>query len=59
MAEAMISGIVTAEKLAPDNIFITNRSNKQRLKELQENHGIIGVNRENLNLDNVDIISSL
>ena len=56
MAEAIISGIVTAEKLVPNNIFVTNRSNNQRLKELQENYGIIGVNRENLNLDNVDII---
>jgi pyrroline-5-carboxylate reductase len=56
MAEAMISGIVTAEKIGNNQIFVTNRSNMERLNELQEHYGIIGVTRENLNLENIDII---
>ena len=56
MAEAMISGIVSSEKIAPKNIIVTNRSNNHRLEELQKKYGITGVNRENFNLNNVDII---
>ncbi|MCL6570650.1 MAG: pyrroline-5-carboxylate reductase [Bacillus sp. (in: Bacteria)] len=56
MAEAMISGIVTAKNIEQTNIIVTNRSKNERLTELQEKYGIIGVKRENLNLDNIDII---
>jgi pyrroline-5-carboxylate reductase len=56
MAEAMISGIVHSKKISPRNIIVTNRSNNHRLKELQKKYGITGVNRENLDLSNIDII---
>jgi pyrroline-5-carboxylate reductase len=56
MAEAMISGIISSKKILPNNIIVTNRSNKQRLLELQRKYGITGVNRENLNLENISII---
>jgi pyrroline-5-carboxylate reductase len=56
MAEAMISGIVASEKLAPKNIFVTNRSNHHRLLELQNKYGVTAVNRDHLNLNSMDII---
>jgi pyrroline-5-carboxylate reductase len=56
MAEAMISGIVQSKKMPPKNIMVTNRSNHHRLKELQKKYGITGVKRDNLDLNNIDII---
>ncbi len=40
MAEAMISGILKKKLLLPQQIFVTNRSNKERLLLLKEQHGI-------------------
>jgi pyrroline-5-carboxylate reductase len=56
MAEAMVSGIVASEKVAPENIFVTNRSNHHRLLEIQTIYGITAVKREHLNLNSMDII---
>jgi pyrroline-5-carboxylate reductase len=56
MAEAMISGIITSGKVAPQQIIASNRSNKVRLQQLEEDYGILGVPKEDLNFDKVDII---
>lgn len=56
MAEAMIAGIVSAQKLPSRQLIVSNRRNTDRLEELQENYGIIGVPREQLNLGQADII---
>jgi pyrroline-5-carboxylate reductase len=40
MAEAMMSGIVKNKLLAPENIWITNKANKQKLAELHEQYGV-------------------
>ncbi|WP_160725807.1 pyrroline-5-carboxylate reductase [Bacillus sp. USDA818B3_A] len=56
MAEAMISGIVTAKKVPANQIIVTNRRNKQRLVELQNDYGIVGVSHDDLNFDLIDII---
>lgn len=56
MAEAMIAGIVSAQKIPSQQLIVSNRSNKDRLDELQKNYGIIGVPREQLNLGQADII---
>jgi pyrroline-5-carboxylate reductase len=56
MAEAMISGIVTSKKLPSNQIYVTNRNNPERLKQLEKEYGINGVTRDNLNLKNIDII---
>ncbi|WP_413306781.1 pyrroline-5-carboxylate reductase [Bacillus sp. 1P10SD] len=56
MAEAMIAGIVSAQKLPSRQLIVSNRSNTDRLEELQENYGIIGVPREQLDLGQADII---
>src|SRR4051794_10943866 len=56
MAEAMISGIVNAEKIPLHQIIVSNRSNKERLQQLEKTYGINGVIKENLDFDNIDII---
>lgn len=43
MAEAMISGFIQSEKLPPDQIIVTNRSNEERLVELKLKYGIQAV----------------
>ena len=56
MAEAMISGIIAAGKIPLEQIIVSNRSNKERLKQLEETYEINGVTRENLNFNNIDMI---
>ncbi|WP_110114839.1 pyrroline-5-carboxylate reductase [Bacillus sp. CGMCC 1.16541] len=55
MAEAMISGMVQAEKLPANQIIVTNRSNEERLHELQAKYGVKGMKREELVFDDVDV----
>ncbi|MDI3534035.1 MAG: pyrroline-5-carboxylate reductase [Thermosediminibacterales bacterium] len=40
MAEAIIGGLLTSEKIKPENIIITNRNNVERLHKLNEKWGI-------------------
>ncbi|NMO97993.1 pyrroline-5-carboxylate reductase [Paenibacillus lemnae] len=40
MAEAIVKGLVSRSVVQPDNIFMLNRSNIQRLQELQNNYGV-------------------
>ncbi len=40
MAEAMMSGIVENKLLAPENIWVTNKANQQKLAELHEQYGV-------------------
>jgi pyrroline-5-carboxylate reductase len=56
MAEAMISGIVSGNKVPTKQVFVSNKSNKMRLKELEAGYGIQGVLREELSLKEMDII---
>ncbi|WP_338447987.1 pyrroline-5-carboxylate reductase [Niallia oryzisoli] len=56
MAEAMISGIVKAEKIPPNQIVILNRSNQERLKQLETAYGIKGAVIHELDFSKIDII---
>jgi pyrroline-5-carboxylate reductase len=56
MAESMISGIINVGKVPPQQIIASNRSNKVRLQQLEEDYGILGVPKEDLSFDKVDII---
>lgn len=56
MAESMIAGITNAEKLPKDQIYVSNKSNFERLKELEKSYGITGVKREQLPLKELDIV---
>ncbi|MCM3005454.1 pyrroline-5-carboxylate reductase [Priestia koreensis] len=55
MAEAMISGMVSAKKLSPHQIIATNKSNEDRLTELQEKYGITAISRDELVYEDVDV----
>ncbi|MBM7703696.1 pyrroline-5-carboxylate reductase [Metabacillus iocasae] len=55
MAEAMISGMVQAEKVPANQIIVTNRSNAERLNELETKYGIKGMKREDLVFEDVDV----
>lgn len=55
MAEAMIAGIVNAKKISQDQIIVTNKSNRQRITELEMKYGIKGMSREEMDFKNIDI----
>ncbi|TYR80676.1 pyrroline-5-carboxylate reductase [Priestia megaterium] len=55
MAEAMISGMINANKLPAKNIIVTNRSNEKRLNELEAKYGITSVRRHELNTKEIDV----
>ncbi|WP_428909020.1 pyrroline-5-carboxylate reductase [Niallia sp. Krafla_26] len=40
MAEALISGMVKNQLLEPSNIWVTNRSNQEKLQELKNTYGV-------------------
>jgi pyrroline-5-carboxylate reductase len=56
MAEAMISGMVTTGTVEPGEITVTNRSNGERLAELNERYGVRGVPRHMVNLGEADVV---
>lgn len=56
MAEAMISGIVKTKKIPFQQIIVSNRSNEERLLQLIKNYRICGINKDDLNFENIDII---
>ncbi|WP_088034236.1 pyrroline-5-carboxylate reductase [Evansella clarkii] len=56
MAEAMISGMVTTGTVEPGQITVTNRSNGERLAELNERYGVRGVPRHIVKLGEADVV---
>jgi pyrroline-5-carboxylate reductase len=56
MAEAMISGIVASEIIPSTHVVVSNRSNVNRLNELENKYGIRGIVKEDLNTNELDII---
>ena len=56
MAEAMIAGIVNSGLVRPEQVIASNKSNHQRLIELEVQYGIQGVPKEELDLHEIDII---
>ncbi|WP_339145915.1 MULTISPECIES: pyrroline-5-carboxylate reductase [unclassified Sutcliffiella] len=56
MAEAMISGIVASEIIPAKNVVVSNRSNIDRLMELEDKYGVRGVMKQDLNINELDII---
>jgi pyrroline-5-carboxylate reductase len=47
---------VNGEKIPKNQIYVTNKSNKERLKELERGYGIKGVKRDDLPMNKMDII---
>lgn len=56
MAEAIISGILAKNLLHPQQIYVTNRSNKERLQLLQEKYRIETFSNHQEVLPTIDII---
>ncbi len=56
MAEAMISGIIAAGKVPANQIFVTNRTNRERLQQLEVEYKINGLPSQDLKIENIDII---
>ncbi len=56
MAEAMISGIVASEIIPANNVVVSNRSNINRLMDLENKYGVRGVMKQDLNMNELDII---
>ncbi len=56
MAEAMISGILAKNILQPQQIYVTNRSNKEKLLLLQKQYGVETFSNLQDVLPNMDII---
>ncbi|WP_071394429.1 pyrroline-5-carboxylate reductase [Bacillus tuaregi] len=56
MAEAMIAGIVQSGKIPANQIIVSNRSNRERLIQLEEAYGINGVTSDELQHCQMDMI---
>ncbi|QTC43081.1 pyrroline-5-carboxylate reductase [Bacillus sp. V3] len=56
MAEAMISGTVQSEKIAKDQIIVSNRSNKEKLQEINEKYGVRTLLKDQLPFSEIDIL---
>ncbi|AST93071.1 pyrroline-5-carboxylate reductase [Sutcliffiella cohnii] len=56
MAEAMISGIVSSDLVPSHQIIASNRSNVKRLSELETCYGIKGLTKDQLAINELDII---
>lgn len=56
MAEAVIAGIVEQRVLPPHQVFVTNKSDNARLKELQARYGVAIVDREKEVLRRADLV---
>ncbi|WP_259424155.1 pyrroline-5-carboxylate reductase [Bacillus velezensis] len=56
MAEAMINGILQSGIIKPEHIYITNRSNDERLIELKETYGVRPCRDKNEFFTHADII---
>ncbi|MCP3030135.1 pyrroline-5-carboxylate reductase [Halobacillus sp. A1] len=54
MAEAMISGMVESGSIPAHQIIVTNRSNQDRLNEIQSKYGVRTVLKDDLNYSEVD-----
>lgn len=56
MAESMISGMLSARKVPHHQITVSNRTNLDRLRQLENTYKINGVTKENLCIEQYDII---
>ncbi|MFD2925026.1 pyrroline-5-carboxylate reductase [Halobacillus naozhouensis] len=54
MAEAMISGMVESGNIPAEQIIVTNRSNRDRLNEIENKYGVRTVLKDELNFSEVD-----
>jgi pyrroline-5-carboxylate reductase len=56
MAEGMIAGMCGSDSLQNEQIFVTNRSNAVRLRELQERYGLTAISQSEVDWNSMDVI---
>jgi pyrroline-5-carboxylate reductase len=56
MAEAMISGIINAGEVSKQQVVVTNRSNQERLDDIQAKYGTEVMPLDKLNFNEIDIV---
>ncbi|MFC4324076.1 pyrroline-5-carboxylate reductase ProI [Litchfieldia salsa] len=56
MAEAIIAGMLQQQLFTPEQIIVTNRSNRQRLQELHETYGVQVTHNKQEALQHADLI---
>lgn len=56
IAEAMISGIVQQGSIHPENLYVMNRSNKEKLTDLQNKYGVSIVDEQRSALKEADLV---
>ncbi len=55
MAEAMISGLVQSGLIPAQQIIVTNKSNQNRLAEINEKYGVRAIPNDALDHENIDL----
>lgn len=55
MSESMVSGIINAEKMPAEQIYVTNKSNTKRLEFLNEKYGVKAVNQDQIPYETIDL----
>ncbi|SEM70611.1 pyrroline-5-carboxylate reductase [Mesobacillus persicus] len=55
MAESMISGVVTAEKMLGGQVYVTNKSNADRLMNLRTKYGVQALPQSELPFEEIDL----
>jgi pyrroline-5-carboxylate reductase len=55
MAESMISGVITAEKMPANQIYVTNKSNAGRLEELHSKYGVNALAQSEIPFEKIDL----
>lgn len=55
MAESMISGVISAEKIPADQVYVTNRSNTGRLHEIHTKYGVQTMPQSDLPFEQIDL----
>lgn len=56
IAEAMISGIIQQGSINPENLYVMNRSNQEKLIDLQNKYGVSIVDEQRNTLKEADLI---
>lgn len=55
MAESMISGVITTEKMPAHQIYVTNKSNADRLDDLHSKYGVNAFPQHELPFEQIDL----
>ncbi len=55
MAESMISGVITAERMPADQVYVTNKSNAARLDEIRAKYSVNAIPQSEMPFEKIDL----